>query len=61
MSAEHEKTCHLESAINGVATTVVPVAVETPQIAAYSSKYYRVGQQNIGNGDIKPKTEKSEV
>ncbi|XP_065012108.1 protein tesmin/TSO1-like CXC 5 isoform X1 [Musa acuminata AAA Group] len=60
-SAEHEKPCHLESAINGVATTVVPVAMETPQIAAYSSKYYRVGQQNIGNGDIKPKTEKSEV
>ncbi|CAL9122084.1 unnamed protein product [Musa textilis] len=31
MSAEHEKPCHLESAINGVARTVVPVAVETPQ------------------------------
>ncbi|URE09439.1 tesmin TSO1-like CXC, partial [Musa troglodytarum] len=54
MSAEHEKPCHLESAIDGVARTVVPVAVETPQIAAYSSKYSRVG-------GIEPKTEKSEI
>ncbi|XP_064951970.1 protein tesmin/TSO1-like CXC 5 isoform X1 [Musa acuminata AAA Group] len=65
MSAKYETPYHMESAQNAAARTTMPTAMEMPQmlkpIPAYPNKHTPIRQAAIGNGDIKPKIEKSDT
>ncbi|XP_042429934.1 protein tesmin/TSO1-like CXC 5 isoform X1 [Zingiber officinale] len=57
LSSQYEKPCHMESALNGIATASVPLTVEIAQTRKVGLPYSKypppVGSQIIGNGDIK--------